>query len=133
MIYYSVATNGFYINGIGEQNIPGDAVKITDELQQELLAGQEEGKIIIINENGMPALSDPVVDYVELADIQKTFLISQANDYMNSKQWPGKAAMGRLKDNETELYGVWLDYLDALEAVNTLSAPEIEWPTLPAQ
>ena len=51
---------------------------------------------------------------------------------MNSKQWPGKAAMGRLKDSEKAQYNAWLDYLDELEAVDTSKAPEIAWPSPPA-
>ncbi|WP_284296491.1 tail fiber assembly protein, partial [Citrobacter portucalensis] len=57
--------------------------------------------------------------------------IDQANDYMNSKQWPGKAAMGRLKDSEKVQYNAWLDYLDELEAVDTAAAPDIKWPEKP--
>ncbi|MFG1167277.1 MULTISPECIES: tail fiber assembly protein, partial [Enterobacteriaceae] len=37
------------------------------------------------------------------------------------------AAMGRLKDAEKVQYNAWLDYLDALELVDTSSAPDIEW------
>ncbi|HAU8789027.1 TPA: tail fiber assembly protein, partial [Escherichia coli] len=28
-------------------------------------------------------------------------------------------------------YNDWIDYLDALEAVDTSSAPNIHWPTTP--
>lgn len=42
---------------------------------------------------------------------------------MNSRQWPGKAAIGRLKGDDLTQYNLWLDYLDALEAVDTSSAP----------
>ncbi|WP_345769354.1 tail fiber assembly protein [Citrobacter amalonaticus] len=66
------------------------------------------------------------------AEAEKQQLIEQANAYMNSKQWPGKAAMGRLTDSEKTKYNAWLDYLDALEAVDTTSAPDINWPTPPA-
>lgn len=68
---------------------------------------------------------------VATAEAEKQSAIDQANDYMNSKQWPGKAAMGRLKDTEKEQYNLWLDYLDALEAVDTSSAPDINWPVAP--
>ncbi|MFP2753350.1 tail fiber assembly protein, partial [Escherichia coli] len=67
-----------------------------------------------------------------LATAQKQNLIDNANEYMNSKQWPGKAAIGRLKGDELEQYNLWLDYLDALELVDTSGAPDIEWPTPPA-
>ncbi len=44
----------------------------------------------------------------------------------------GKAAIGRLKGEELAQYNSWLDYLDALELVDTSSVPDIEWPTPPA-
>lgn len=67
------------------------------------------------------------------ADVEKQSRINQANAYMNSKQWPGKAAIGRLTDDEKAQYNEWLDYLDALEAVDTASAPDINWPVAPQQ
>jgi len=68
---------------------------------------------------------------ISSAASRKQSLIAQANDYMNSKQWPGKAAMGRLKDDEKEQYNLWLDYLELLEDVDTSAAPDINWPVSP--
>ncbi|BBR57930.1 MULTISPECIES: tail fiber assembly protein [unclassified Klebsiella] len=70
---------------------------------------------------------------VTAADAEKQARIDRANSYINSKQWPGKAAMGRLKESEKEQYNLWLDYLDALEAVDTSSAPAITWPVKPVE
>ena len=50
---------------------------------------------------------------------------------MNRKQWPGKVAIGRLKEDELAQYNLWLDYLDALEAIDTSMIPDLEWPYLP--
>ncbi len=71
-------------------------------------------------------------EQIASAETKKQQLINQANDYMNSRQWVGKAAIGRLKGEELAQYNLWLDYLDALELVDTSSAPDIEWPTPPA-
>ncbi|TLI75951.1 tail fiber assembly protein, partial [Escherichia sp. E1130] len=71
-------------------------------------------------------------DLISAADVEKQNRIDQANDYMNSKQWPGKAAMGRLSDSDKTQYNARLDYLDALEAVDTSTAPDINWPEKPA-
>ncbi|MCQ8985445.1 tail fiber assembly protein, partial [Escherichia albertii] len=60
---------------------------------------------------------------------EKQQLINQVNEYINSKQWSGKAAIGRLKGEELVQYNLWLDYLDALEAVDVSSAPDIVWPS----
>lgn len=68
---------------------------------------------------------------IAAAYAEKQRLIDEANAYMNSKQWPGKAAIGRLKGGELAQYNLWLDYLDALEAVDTSSAPDIKWPDAP--
>ncbi|WP_105279775.1 tail fiber assembly protein [Escherichia sp. MOD1-EC6096] len=69
---------------------------------------------------------------IQEAELEKEGRIRAANDFINSKQWPGKAAIGRLKGDELEQYNLWLDYMDALEVVDTSSAPDIEWPTPPA-
>ncbi|EBP3214212.1 tail fiber assembly protein [Salmonella enterica subsp. indica] len=65
------------------------------------------------------------------AELQKDTLISQANDYMNSKQWPGKAAMGHLNDNGKVQDNDWLDYLNALDNIDASNAPNITWPLSP--
>ena len=65
------------------------------------------------------------------ANFEKKGRIGVANDYINNKQWPGKAAIGRLKGEELTQYNLWLDYIDALEVVDVSSAPNIEWPTAP--
>lgn len=67
------------------------------------------------------------------AEAEKQYRIDQANEYINSKQWPGKAALGRLTDDEKAQYNEWLDYLDALESVDISSAPDINWPESPEE
>ncbi|EMZ6148822.1 tail fiber assembly protein [Escherichia coli] len=95
-----------------------------------------EGKYRCVGEDGLPAWTDipPPTreEQIASAETKKQQLINQANDYMNSRQWVGKAAIGRLKGEELAQYNLWLDYLDALELVDTSSAPDIEWPTPPA-
>ncbi|EJD6097091.1 tail fiber assembly protein [Citrobacter freundii] len=68
---------------------------------------------------------------ISAAENKKRLLINEATEYVNSKQWPGKAAIGRLKGDELTQYNLWLDYLDELEAVDTSSAPDINWPVPP--
>ncbi|EGT4267291.1 tail fiber assembly protein [Cronobacter sakazakii] len=95
----------------------------------------EEGVMRVAGDDGLPSwekLPPPThEEQIAAAELQKQRLINQANEYMNSKQWPGKAAMGRLKDAEKAQYNMWLDYLDALEAVDTFSASDINWPVPP--
>lgn len=62
---------------------------------------------------------------------ERKFRLNDANEYMNSRQWPGKAALGRLKGDDIIQYNQWLDYLDALEALQIESHDEITWPVEP--
>ncbi|MGL8098169.1 tail fiber assembly protein, partial [Salmonella sp. NW673] len=86
--------------------------------------------------DGMPAWIDipPPTheEQIAAAELEKQQLINQINEYINRKQWLGKAAIGRLKGEELAQYNLWLDYLDALELVDTSGTPDIEWPTPPA-
>ncbi|HDT6026046.1 TPA: tail fiber assembly protein [Enterobacter cloacae subsp. cloacae] len=100
----------------------------------EFTGSAPEGKLRMPGETGPVWENKPPLTHEEqvaIAEAQKITLIGQANDYMSDKQWPGKAAMGRLTDAAKEQYNLWLDYLDALEAVETSSAPDINWPESP--
>ena len=70
---------------------------------------------------------------ISAADNKKRLLIIEAREYIDNKQWPGKAVIGRLKGDELSQYNLWLDYLDALEAVGTSSAPDVDWPIPPEE
>ncbi|ELE9752047.1 tail fiber assembly protein [Enterobacter kobei] len=79
-----------------------------------------------------PPEPEPTHDeLVQKAEILKQALISDANNYIDSNQWPSKLALGRLSDADKQLFNEWLDYLDALESVDPSKAPEIVWPVSP--
>lgn len=56
---YSKQTGGFYDHAIHGDNIPDDAVEITQEQHAALLQGQSDGRLITADENGFPILVDP--------------------------------------------------------------------------
>lgn len=138
---YSPSENAFFAVGLKDNyeaanSWPADGINVGDDIASEFMGETPEGKIRVAGSDGYPVWADkpePTHDeLVAAADAEKQERIDQANEYMNSKQWPGKAAMGRLKDSEKEQYNAWLDYLDALEDVDTSIAPDITWPTPPA-
>lgn len=55
---YSATTNGFYLPEIHGNNIPFDAVEITEAEYLTLLAGQSQGKRIVAGVRGLPVLAD---------------------------------------------------------------------------
>ena len=131
--FYSQKENGFFTD---LNKAPSDAVEITTDEWLLLLDGQDNGMKIVSNQEGYPVLTEqpPLSkeNLIALVELKKRKLINEANEHMNSGQWPGKAAIGRLKGEELAQYNLWLDYLDALELVDPSSAPDIEWPTPPA-
>jgi hypothetical protein len=58
-MFYSKTTGGFYTPDIHGENIPSDAVEITDEQYVALFDGQAGGKQIVGDEDGRPILVEP--------------------------------------------------------------------------
>lgn len=80
---YSAQTCGFYNIEIHGDNIPDDAVEITNELHAALLEGQSQGKIIASNEDGRPILVDkPVPPYEEILEKKTADEISWRNEML---------------------------------------------------
>lgn len=138
--YFSPSTLAFYPEDLMSLyetagTVPDDVLAVSDEIFATYSVAPPPGKTRGATEEGQPAWVDlPPLSHeeeVDLADAEKQSRIEQANDHMNSKQWPGKAAMGRLNDTEKAEYNAWLDYLDALEVVDTSTAPQINWPSPP--
>lgn len=59
MFFYSKITGGFYAREIHGNNIPADAVEITEAEHAALIEGQSLGKLIVADANGHPILQDP--------------------------------------------------------------------------
>lgn len=137
---YSPLENAFYAVALKTSyevsgTWPADAVEMADDISAVYMAEPPEEKIRAAGDDGYPVWinkPEPTQDeLIDIASADKQQRIDQVNEYMNSKQWPGKAAIGRLKGDELSQYHRWLDYLDALEAVDTSAPQEISWPAAP--
>ncbi|EBP3538292.1 tail fiber assembly protein [Salmonella enterica subsp. enterica] len=139
---YAYANNSFYPFSMREVyeasgSWPTNYVEVDESVFTEFSVTPPVGKIRGTGDDGIPAWVDipPPTQEELIAQVEreKQRHIDVANEFMNGKQWPGKAALGRLKGDELAQYNLWLDYLDALEAVDTSSAPDITWPTPPVE
>ncbi|MFY7106876.1 tail fiber assembly protein [Enterobacter cloacae complex sp. SHL009] len=137
---YSAKSNAFYPVDMKEDYVeagswPDDGKEVSEECFLEFTSVTHADKYRVAGEDGLPAwdaVPDPIKEQlIATADAEKMRLIGQANASINIKQWPGKAAIGRLKGDELAQYNLWLDYLDALEDVDTSTAPSIAWPEQP--
>lgn len=135
---YSASGNLFYVEEWESdygKNWPLDCVDVTETQFHEFTDEPPAGKMRVSGDDGLPCWGDipPPTheEKVAVSEVEKQSRIDQANAYMNGRQWPGKAAMGRLTDVERSQYNDWLDYLDALEEVNISTAPNVIWPEKP--
>lgn len=138
---YSSVSNAFYPVALKSSyevtgDWPVDGVDVDESVFATYGGTPPAGKMRGSDENGYPAwvATPPLTreQQIAVAENEKVSRIAEANIFMNSKQWPGKAAIGRLKGDELAQYNLWLDYLDELEVVDTSTAPDIKWPSKPA-
>jgi hypothetical protein len=130
--FYSASIEGF-LDSADKENFgdswPGDAIEISDELHASLLCGQSLGKVIVAGEDGAPALTDRVVDYVAIAEIEKSQRLASATAAMAPLQ--DAVDLGIATDEETALLTAWKKYRVLLNRVDISKAPDIEWPEKP--
>ena len=85
-MFYAKSTNGFYSKAIHGENIPRDAVEISDDEHRLLMNGQGEGKIIASDKNGYPVLSEPLPPSQEMLIQEKIMRLKIALAEIDDKR-----------------------------------------------
>lgn len=67
---------------------------------------------------------------VEAADQQKAVLLTQAQETISF--WQTELQLGIISDEDKASLIAWMNYIKAVQAVDTSKAPDITWPTPPA-
>ncbi|EPM0686014.1 tail fiber assembly protein [Klebsiella pneumoniae] len=120
----------FYLDQFNE-SIPEDALEIIQEDYDALFEGQANGQMIVTGSDGKPALQEkPLPSHdvlVSLAEQNRQSLINSAMQSVSALQLKLQAGR-KLTADETSKLNAVLDYIDAVNAVNVSTAPEIEWP-----
>lgn len=137
-VYYSPSNNAFYEEEHKEKytdagSWPDDLNPVTEDVFCEFGGNPPDGKTRAPGGDGFPVWVDVPQDFIAIAEAEKQQRIDEANTWINGQQWPSKLVLGRLSEDETAQFNEWLDYLDAVSAVDTSTAPDIEWPTPPEQ
>lgn len=139
VIFYSASKNGFYPDFMKSEyqqagSWPDDLKEISDRWFNYLLGKQTEGKVIVPDEYGLPVLQKcpaPSHDALVLeAKEKRQELIDSAIQsiaVIQLKQMNGRSLTAK---ELTRLNDV-LDYIEALEAIATETAPDIVWPEVP--
>ncbi|QBH97341.1 tail fiber assembly protein [Limnobaculum zhutongyuii] len=131
-IFFSPNPLGFY-DSVLNTDIPANAVEISAEKHAELINGQAAGKVISFK-NGEPVLIDkPAPSKDELiveANANKSILLSTATDIINSLADAVELEMATLE--EVSQLKAWKIYRVLLTRIDTSTAPNIDWPEIPA-
>lgn len=138
--YYSVTTNGAYQESDIElykasSTWPDDAVLMSAEVFSEFFRElPPAGKIRVAGPGGLPAWTDiPQPSKEELinqAEQQKQRRIDDAMQSISVIQLKLRAGR-KLTPGETINLNLTLDYIQAVEATDTSTAPYINWPDPP--
>lgn len=138
-VYFSAKFNGFYLAALKEtyessaNGWPDDAIKISNADYEALFAGQTIGKVITVDNDGKPVLTDPPVptqsQMIADAKAQQATLLTKAGDAIAPLQDAvdvddaTQAEMARLK--------AWKQFRVALNRLDLSTAPDIAWPEVP--
>ncbi|MDI9108866.1 tail fiber assembly protein [Serratia marcescens] len=133
MKYFTAKPIGLYDD---ENNvIPTDAVSISDEQYLLLMDGQRNGKFIQADSAGSPELVDELSlthsEQVDIARSQRAALLTAANNAIAPLQ--DSIDLDMATDDERALLLIWKKYRVLLNRIDTSAAPDIEWPTPPAE
>lgn len=88
--FYSPTTGGFYTRDIHGDNIPADAVEITETEHAALIEGQSQGKVIVADESGRPILQGPPPPTAEQIIAQYTAAVQKRlDDFARTRNYDG--------------------------------------------
>lgn len=112
---------------------PADIIEVNDNVMHEYSGIPPAGKKLGADNKGSPKwISVPrptKKQLIEQAEAKKQFLIAEV--HAETQMLQTKLSLKRITPAELELLNAWLDYLDLLEAVDTSTAPDIDWPQKP--
>lgn len=135
---YSARDNAFYsielkINYDLAGTWPKDGVIVSDDVFNEYSGLPPDDKIRWSNDDGMPCWIDipPLThdELVQIAENEKQHLLFTAQQTISI--WQTKLQLSRITDDEKRQLNLWLDYIDAVNAIDTSTAPDIQWPIPP--
>lgn len=123
-MYFSSSTNGFYVPEIHGENIPSDAVEITEQQHSALMAAQSEGKQIAPDNDGKPVAVEPIPIPLTWEDIRNT-----RNAKLASCDWTQIADAPLTEDQKQD----WVLYRQHLRDVPEIfdSTESVVWPQPP--
>ncbi|PHM57034.1 tail fiber assembly protein [Xenorhabdus sp. KK7.4] len=132
--FYSASAPGFVYRPYDDpENYPADLKPISNDLHNQLLDGQANGKRIVADGNGYPVLADPLpptpAQLQQQAESEKRYRLSQAKEKIDIGQDAVDLDMATKEEKAALL--AWKKYRVLLNRVDCSTAPDIVWPEQP--
>jgi hypothetical protein len=129
--YFSAATMGFYDSSINTK-IPSGAVQLTDQEYNNLLQGQNNGKLIVIDANGRPVLASvpaPTPEEVAADNKRQASQLLYESDFYTKEAIADPSKSSPHLTNQADFF----DYQNKLRAIalNPPTTPVTSWPEKP--
>ncbi|TCB97756.1 tail fiber assembly protein [Kosakonia quasisacchari] len=130
LFYDADLESGYSVSGAW----PPDAIEVPENVFLTYTGLPPEGKRRIADNEGMPVWDDvppPTLEqFVAAAELNRQKLVDTAMQSISVIQL--KLQAGRtLTETETTKLNTVLDYIDAVNALDVSTAPDINWPVLP--
>lgn len=135
---FSPSENAFYPVAMKEDYLsagtwPEDGLEIDDEQALSFMGEPPEGKVRAVGDDGKPCWVDvPPPTQEELiaqAEGTKAALLAEAQATISL--WQTELQLGIISDEDKASLIAWMNYIKAVQAVDTSTAPDINWPEKP--
>jgi len=123
--FYSPSTAGFYVDSV-HSTMPDDVFPISEQLHEDLLAGQAAGKVITLLGVANVGLTDPVVPEKTWDDIR-----DKRDELLTQSDWTQTSDNALSEDMKEE----WRVYRKTLRDIpSTFAKPSlVVWPAIPGE
>ncbi|HBC6265378.1 TPA: tail fiber assembly protein [Citrobacter braakii] len=123
----------FYPEDGSYESIPAGAIDVSEDEYRKAM-GRAPGSTFSVDDSGIvtviPVPEPTREQYIAQAETHKQFFLEKSRQKITV--WQTKLLMGRaLTDVESASLNIWMDYIDAVTAIDTGTAPNIDWPDAP--
>lgn len=108
-VYYSITNKGFFTEGVND--IPGDAIHISDKLYEQLKQGLSENKTIILLDDKLQCVSDTQLEQREL--------VASERAWRDAELIRADIELAKVQDSDPKAVGSvagWREYRKALRS-----------------
>ncbi|KQN56362.1 hypothetical protein ASE99_10105 [Serratia sp. Leaf51] len=138
MYVYSAKTNMFYPVEMQDEyeqakSWPADGKEVDEDVFNEYTSQPPSGKMRIADSDSLPTWGDvpepTKTQLIQQAENQRDALLTEANNV--TADWRTELALGIISDDDKAFLVLWMQYIKAVKAVDTSTAPAITWPKKP--